>query len=265
MKFDINGNKEDVSAMLVSAERYALGRRTYIVKWTCDFIKNNMELLTNKDKNVIIKDIKGAKYWGDDIDEKEWKELYSVLIGEKKKIYFISDTHFNHENIIKYCNRPYKNKNEMNEDIIKKWNEVVNKEDTVYHLGDFALGTKEEFKEIADRLNGKIVLIKGNHDYKTQIYEELGFLVLKNVPIKFEKEKLLLSHKPLADAEIPNGYINIHGHIHNNPLHKINPSTIEAEYPEHLYYEKLHINVSVDVIDFKPISLEEVLKKIKGK
>lgn len=65
--------------------------------------------------------------------------------------------------------------------------------------------------------------------------------------------------------EIPEGYINIHGHIHNNPLHKINPTTNEMEYPKELYSEKLHINVSVDVIDFKPISLEELLKKVEEK
>lgn len=191
------------------------------------------------------------------------EENYEIIdaIEDNKKIYFISDTHFNHENIIKYCNRPYKNKIEMNEDIIKKWNEVVTDEDTIYHLGDFALGTKEELKEIVDKLNGKIVLIKGNHDYKAQIYEELGLLVLKDSFVKLDNKKLILSHIPIEDKLIPEGYINIHGHIHNNPLHKINPTINKAEYPENLYSEKLHINVSVDVIDFKPISLEEILKK----
>ena len=86
-------------------------------------------------------------------------------------------------------------------------------------------------------------------------------LIQKN--LKSNKEKIILSHKPLADTEIPEGYINVHGHIHNNPLHKINPATNEMEYPENLYSERLHINVSVDVIDFKPISLEEILKKVE--
>lgn len=78
-------------------------------------------------------------------------------------------------------------------------------------------------------------------------------------------QKLILSHKPLKDTEIPNGYVNVHGHIHNNPLHKVNPKTNEMEYPENLYSEKLHINVSVDVIGFKPISLKELLKKVEEK
>lgn len=57
----------------------------------------------------------------------------------------------------------------------------------------------------------------------------------------------------------------VHGHIHNNPLHKVNPTTNEMEYPEDLYSEKLHINVSADVIGFKPISLKELLKKVEEK
>lgn len=81
MKIEINGKLEDISAMLVSAERYALGRRTYIAQWTCEFIVNNLDLLLEKDKKVILTDIykqKGYGY-GDDCDEVEWKKLMRVL------------------------------------------------------------------------------------------------------------------------------------------------------------------------------------------
>ena len=60
--------------------------------------------------------------------------------------YFIADTHFNHENIIKYCNRPFQNSKEMNEYIVNKWNSVVTKNDIVYHLGDVGFGSTEELK-----------------------------------------------------------------------------------------------------------------------
>ena len=84
-------------------------------------------------------------------------------------IYFIADTHFNHENIIKYCNRPFKNTYKMNEYIIQKWNSVVKKDDTVYHLGDVGFGSLQEVKSLVERLNGTKILIKGNHDLKIGI------------------------------------------------------------------------------------------------
>lgn len=79
MTFEINGNKEDVSAMMVSDERYALGRKTYIVQWTCEFIGNNLHLLTNKDKGVMIRDIENALDYGDECDKKCWMALLSKL------------------------------------------------------------------------------------------------------------------------------------------------------------------------------------------
>ena len=80
MTIDINGKQEDISAMLIGAERYALGRRTYIVQWTCEFIGNNLHLLTEKDKNVMIRDIEGAIDYGDECDEVCWKALLIKLL-----------------------------------------------------------------------------------------------------------------------------------------------------------------------------------------
>jgi len=79
MQIKINGDKNDLSMILVSAERYALGRKTYIVQWTCEFIKNNIHLLSNKDKQVMIRDIENPISYGDDCDEKEWKKLLEIL------------------------------------------------------------------------------------------------------------------------------------------------------------------------------------------
>lgn len=79
MTIDINGKQEDISAMLIGAERYALGRRTYIVQWTCEFIGNNLHLLTEKDRKVMIRDIEQADYYGDECDEACWKALLNKL------------------------------------------------------------------------------------------------------------------------------------------------------------------------------------------
>lgn len=79
--------------------------------------------------------------------------------------WFTADTHFGHANIIKYCNRPFKDSVEMNETIIENWNKVVGKQDLVFHLGDFCFAKEDGvFDLYLKRLNGLIVFIKGNHD-----------------------------------------------------------------------------------------------------
>lgn len=82
MQVKINGDKDDLSMILVSAERYALERRTYIVNWTCEFIENNLDLLTKKDRQVMIRDLENPISYGDDCDEKDWKRLLEVLKGD---------------------------------------------------------------------------------------------------------------------------------------------------------------------------------------
>ena len=170
-------------------------------------------------------------------------------------IYFISDTHFHHSNIIKYCNRPFKDINKMNEAIISNWNSLITKDDIVYHLGDFCLSNDDEIKNIFNRLNGNIILIRGNHDRKpVKFYENIGIKVLTHAPIILDEYKLMLSHVPLPDVKIKDGYINLHGHIHNKK--------ISDDYPKNYSINK-HINVSVDVTNFKPVSLN-IINKLKN-
>ena len=169
------------------------------------------------------------------------------------KKYIISDTHFNHKNIIDYCNRPFKDMDEMNNTIIDNWNNTVKEDDIVYHLGDFFLGSKFDLKDIVDKLNGTIYLIRGNHDRLTvKSYEDCGIIVLKNAPIILDDYKIMLSHRPLPDTMIKDGYINIHGHIHQNKL---------EDYDNTLFDKNKHINVSCDMLNFKPILLEKLLKE----
>lgn len=86
MKVEINGKISDISAMLVSAVRYALGRQTYIVNWTCEFIAKNQHLLLEKDKLVILRDIEQQeKYgYGDACDESDWLWLKEKLLEDKE-------------------------------------------------------------------------------------------------------------------------------------------------------------------------------------
>ena len=85
---------------------------------------------------------------------------------ENCHIFFTSDTHFGHTNIMKYCKRPFETVEEMDQTIIDNWNSVVRPEDIVFHLGDFGFCGSLRLREIVDQLNGKIYLITGNHDRK---------------------------------------------------------------------------------------------------
>ena len=91
-------------------------------------------------------------------------------------IYFSADHHFNHANIIKFCNRPFSSIEEMNEVLIQKWNAKVKPQDTVYYLGDFCFGSQEDYFKIRSRLNGHIYLIHGDHDKQIGSPEEFDLI-----------------------------------------------------------------------------------------
>lgn len=86
MQINFNGEAEDISMILVSAERYALGRRTYIVGWTCEIIKKNMHLLSDKDKAVMIRDLENSISYSDECDKAEWMILLKLLRKEIKNV-----------------------------------------------------------------------------------------------------------------------------------------------------------------------------------
>ncbi|MDP2925455.1 MAG: metallophosphoesterase [Nanoarchaeota archaeon] len=157
------------------------------------------------------------------------------------KIFITSDTHFNHKNIIKYACRPFKTIEEMNEEIIKRWNNKVGKGDIVIHLGDFGIGSKNEIIELKNKLNGTIILLRGNHDHKAT--REAGFLLVKG---SLEIENLILSHFPLSEEEIPKGFINVHGHIHEKESFN-------------------GVNVSIEKTKYEPLELEKLKESIKFK
>ena len=157
-------------------------------------------------------------------------------------IWVISDTHFGHENIIKYCNRPFKSLEEMHEYIIDKWNSVVKDGDKVYHLGDVYFSDKGK---ILHKLKGQKRLILGNHDNAKDNYIQKFFKKILMWRM-FPEFGLLLTHVPVYD-KIFNDKVrkNIHGHIHNNNY------IVDERYK----------NVSVEVIDYTPINIEELRVK----
>lgn len=133
-------------------------------------------------------------------------------------VFLTSDTHFNHYNIIKYCDRPFATVEEMNETIIENWNAVVSENDIVWHLGDFGSGDKEEIARLRSQLNGKIYLVMGNHDNNPMNwYYECGFDKVYDCPVILD-EYFILSHHPRTTGSPIYGYL--YGHVHNDDLYK---------------------------------------------
>lgn len=177
------------------------------------------------------------------------------------RVFFTSDTHFNHANIIRYCQRPFKDTAEMNETLIANWNRTVGNDDIVFHLGDFCLGGAAEWTQMLDRLNGRIYLILGNHDLKNI---RQGFIdrfehVAMQMRIEVGKKKIYLSHYPFLCFE--GGYKTdvwqLFGHVHTRSSN----TGIDAGRLQHLY--PTQFDVGVDNNNFTPLSFDQVRERIQ--
>lgn len=140
--------------------------------------------------------------------------------SQLNKIWITSDTHFFHVNILKYNRPQFKDVDEMNEFIIKQWNECIGPEDIVYHLGDFAFGSDlEKIHNLILRLNGEKRLILGNHDTwpKINLYTKMFSRIM--AVEHFKEEGIILSHFPIHESQLNYGIKgNIHGHLHSQVL-----------------------------------------------
>lgn len=180
-------------------------------------------------------------------------------------VWLISDTHFGHE---KTCTvfkrqdgsplRPFGSAEEMDEFMVRAWNDRVRPHDKVYHLGDVVINKKS--LNILSRLNGDKVLIRGNHDiFKLEDYTQY----FRDVRGYHVMNGLILSHVPIHADSIARFGCNIHGHLHANRVRK--PKEVNAITGEILYSDEIdtrYHNVCVENTDFAPILFEEVQKRI---
>ena len=161
--------------------------------------------------------------------------------------FFIADTHFGDAAIFRYENRPFASVDEMDAEMIARWNAVVRPEDVVYHLGDF--GADGAQAQVLSVLNGTKYLIKGNHDVGSNAdYRAFGFAEVYDRPIILDAF-WILSHDALyVNVNMP--YANLFGHVHNSPIVKD--------------YSPQHFCVSVERIGYAPVEFGEIKRKIKA-
>lgn len=167
-------------------------------------------------------------------------------------VFLVSDTHFGHAGVCRFLRndgvtklRPWDNPEEMDEEMVKRWNETVRPKDKVYHLGDVVINRKA-LKTLA-RLNGDKVLIRGNHDiFRDTEYREY-FRELRAYHVM---NGMILSHIPIHEESLGRFGTNIHGHLHANRVMK--DGAVDPRY---------HC-VCVEQTDFRPILFEDVIKRI---
>ena len=192
------------------------------------------------------------------------KDNVDFKFNDGSKLFFTSDTHFGHANILEFCNRPFSNVEEMNHKLIENWNKKVPEDGIVFHLGDFAWGGFPFWKAIREQLNGKIFLIKGNHDEKNitptasqELFEHVTF----QMKIRIEGRAVYLNHVPFlcygGTYRDPNGLVyQAFGHVHSGPGAKgLDVDRLSVLFPT-------QYDVGVDNNNYEPISWNEFNEKI---
>ena len=169
-------------------------------------------------------------------------------------IYYTSDLHLGHENVIRHCSRPFVSADEMDAVLISKWNEKVHPTDTVYIIGDFLFRSKRPAEEYLAILKGKKHLIVGNHDKYWMEKVDLEAWFESVSPMLFVNDHgqtATLCHYPMMSwPGMSRGGYMIYGHIHNNT---------DADYWPLIASRDLMLNAGVDVNGFAPVTLEELI------
>ena len=249
-------------------------KNNYVGSFTVVAFEKNADKFKKEFPNNVV----AAK---EDIDDNEVmrisKQVVWILNGfgkEKKNManntFIIGDLHFQHKNIIKYCNRPWNSGidnngnlivtdddvSKMNSDLIINWNSVVSENDTVIVNGDFCLGNRSNIPNFVKQLNGNKWLIIGNHDYFhiknkekynniIDFYYKAGFSRVYDHPIIIN-DFIIISHEPIAFITEQCAYANIFAHVHNNNMYK--------DFTKNTFCS------SVERINYTPISLAEIQK-----
>lgn len=187
---------------------------------------------------------------------------------QHQNIFFISDLHLSHKNILKFDNRPFEDLQEMHVELIKNWNSVVGDEDIVYNLGDLSFGNDELSKWFLYSVKGRIHHIMGNHDRLKDIKKldriekiyEYGTEITVEDELSDDrsgKSHIIMSHYPILSwNRAHHGSIHLHGHAHQNLFRN-------KDYI--WYYKKRVMDVGCNGINYTPISYKQIMDIMKKK
>ena len=182
-----------------------------------------------------------------------------IFDTQKQNIFFTSDTHFGHTNIIKYCKRPFNSLEEHDETLIKNWNNKVGENDIIFHLGDFAFGSEKQWMNYLEQLNGKKYLIIGNHDWRRIVNQHKWRfeMMTQQINMKIGSRHVILNHYPmLAFSGAWRGVdatYQLFGHVHTSPY---TDEGLDQARMKMLFTSQY--DVGVDNNDFAPVSWKEV-------
>ena len=184
-------------------------------------------------------------------------------IFDKDKLFFTSDTHFFHKNIIKYCDRPFENTDEMNKTLVENWNRVVPKDGVVFHLGDVSLtATPKLLNDLLHSLNGEKYLIIGNHEKDALSKEfirehwkgiyDIAEIFVPDEEITYKEQHIVMCHYPMIVWNASHrGSWGLFGHVHGGLSNK-----------GEIKHSPLAMDVGVDCNNYSPISYQQVKEQI---
>ena len=179
-------------------------------------------------------------------------------------IFYIADWHYNHANILSYDNRPFKTVEEMDAALVERWNATVTSADTVYVLGDMFWGGETKAVPVLDSLNGKKILIKGNHDrcknteFRKRFDQISGYLEITD-----GDRHVVLCHYPMPCFKNHfHGWYHLYGHVHNS--FEANMMEHDRMLLEDLYCRKcnmFNIGAMMPWMDYTPRTLDEIERR----
>lgn len=181
------------------------------------------------------------------------------------KQFYIADWHYDHKNVIHFDNRPFSSIEEMNKELIDRWNKVVSKDDAVYVLGDMFWCKVHEAIDVIDKLNGKKILIRGNHDSHDHRFIEKFDRVCDYLETVDSDRKVVLCHYPIVCFKNHfYGWYHLYGHVHNSFEHHMmekNRNLMESLYEKQC--EMYNVGAMMPYMDYTPRTLDEIIEGYK--